>query len=135
MSVWGATPTCRGFNHYSGFYGASGDYFSHQNGHGYDYHRDFDPDPDARGTYSTTYITTAVANWITAEVNANLQQHVATYAQQASSSPDNLRTFNFVAHQAVHGPLEVPHHYIAGHCADTVPVSHPSRRVYCGMVR
>lgn len=45
------------------------------------------------------------------------------------------KTFAYVAYQAVHGPLEVPAHYINAECEALIPVSYPRRRIYCGMVR
>ena len=41
----------------------------------------------------------------------------------------------YVAHEAVHGPLEAPVSYIEGPCSQLVPEDHPARRIYCGMVR
>ena len=29
MTTWGSTPTCRGFDHFDGFYSAASDYFTH----------------------------------------------------------------------------------------------------------
>eukprot|EP01044_Picomonas_judraskeda_P000316 COSAG03_NODE_14_length_22296_cov_10.813128_6_plen_320_part_00 len=119
MTVWGSTPTCRGFDHFSGFYSAASDYYTHSVGAGYDYHSDFETDLDARGVYTTHHVTTAVQAWITKQIG---------HSQEA-------KTFAYVAHEAVHGPLEVPYSYIEGPCEQLVPADHPSRRIYCGMVR
>ena len=43
-----------------------------------------------------------------------------------------VRTHSHVAHEAVHGPLEVPLSYIKGPCERLIPKDHPIRRVYCG---
>ena len=118
-TVWGSTPTCRGFDHFSGFYSAASDYYTHQVGQGYDYHFDVGVDLSAKGDYTTHHVTKAVQAWITKQL-----QH----SKQA-------KTFAYVAHQAVHGPLEVPVSYIEGPCEQLVPSNHPSRRIYCGMVR
>jgi hypothetical protein len=118
--VWGSTPTCRGFEHFNGFYSAASDYFTHNvGGNSLDYHFDFKNDLDAIGVYTTHRVTTAVQTWIAKQI-------------QASAS---AKTFAYVAHEAVHGPLEVPVSYIEGPCEQLVPASHPSRRIYCGMVR
>jgi arylsulfatase B/arylsulfatase I/J len=54
--------------------------------------------------------------------------------QEAEAAP--LKTFAYVAHEAVHGPMEVPAWYLAdGACAKVVPTDHPTRLIYCGMVR
>lgn len=119
MTVWGSTPTCRGFDHFSGFYSAASDYFTHNVGAAYDYHDDFAIDHAARGEYTTHYVTSAVQAWISKQIH-----HSAA-----------AKTFAYVAHEAVHGPLEVPVSYIEGACEQLIPANHPSRRIYCGMVR
>jgi hypothetical protein len=90
-----------------------------QVGTAYDYHFDFQTDLDARGVYTTHHVTTAVQNWISKQIGHS----------------NAAKTFAYVAHEAVHGPLEVPYSYIEGPCEQLVPADHPSRRVYCGMVR
>lgn len=124
MTTWGSTPTCRGFDHYSGFYSAASDYFNHNVGQGFDYHDDNrgenkGPDPKVLGIYTTEAITTAVQEWITGQLAAR---------------PD-AKTFAYVAHEAVHGPMEVPFHYIGDECRKLVGDTHPTRLIYCGMVR
>jgi hypothetical protein len=64
-------------------------------------------------------VTTAVQNWITRTIKTNA----------------NAKTFAYVAHEAVHGPLEVPMRFIKGKCEELVPADYPSRLIYCGMVR
>ena len=123
MTVWGSTPSCRGFDHFRGFYGAGEDYFSHEAG-AYDYHADDrgdhkGPDPTVNGVYTTEAVTSAVQTWL---------------ANQLAARPD-AQTFAYVAHQAVHGPMQVPEHYINAECNALVPESYPTRRIYCGMVR
>jgi arylsulfatase B/arylsulfatase I/J len=119
MTTWGSTPTCRGFDHFRGFYSASSDYFSHQVGPGYDYHNDSAVDGSVLGTYTTHAVTSAVQGWIERELAAD----------------SGAKTFAYVAHEAVHGPLQVPASYINGECRALVPADHPSRLIYCGMVR
>ena len=119
MTTWGSTPTCRGFDHYSGFYSAASDYFTHMVGPGYDYHDDYQCDDAASEMYTTHRVTTAVQNWIQSTMKKNA----------------SAQTFAYVAHEAVHGPLEVPLSYVEGPCEELIPVSHPMRRIYCGMVR
>jgi arylsulfatase A-like enzyme len=119
MTTWGSTPTCRGFDHFRGFYSAASDYYSHQVGPGYDYHNDTAVDGSASGVYTTHAVTAAVQEWIAHEVGADAR----------------AKTFAYVAHQAVHGPLQVPEAYINDACRALVPADHPSRLIYCGMVR
>ena len=69
-TVWGSTPTCRGFDHFNGFYSAASDYYTHQVGPGYDYHFDFDVDLSAKGDYTTHHVTKAVQAWITKQITA-----------------------------------------------------------------
>ena len=45
------------------------------------------------------------------------------------------KTFAYIAHEAVHSPMEVPLRYIRGECEDLVGATYPTRRIYCGMVR
>jgi arylsulfatase B/arylsulfatase I/J len=124
MTTWGSTPTCRGFDHYKGFYSAASDYFTHMVGAGYDYHSDqcgADKGSDAsvQGMYTTEAVTSAVQEWITG---------------QLSDKPD-AKTFAYVMHEAVHGPMEVPARYIDDECRKVVGETHPTRLIYCGMVR
>jgi arylsulfatase B len=124
MTVWGSTPTCRGFDHYSGFYSAASDYFTHMVGPGYDYHRDQcrgdkGSDASVQGVYTTEAVTNAVQDWITGQLTAR----------------PHAKTFAYVAHEAVHGPLEVPPRYINDECRNVVGDTHPTRLIYCGMVR
>ena len=119
MTVWGSTPTCRGFDHFAGFYSAASDYFSHEVGPGYDYHNDTAIDASVVSTYTTHAVTSAVEGWIEREIAADAA----------------AKTFAYVAHEAVHGPLEVPISYINDECRALIPADYPSRLIYCGMVR
>ena len=138
MTVWGSTPTCRGFDHFDGFYSAASDYFTHRVGPGFDYHCDTAPEPNVSGVYTTHVVTEAVQRWITTQVTENsdatsgggLVEHV-----EGLSGGGELKTFAYVAHEAVHGPMEVPEQYIRGSCDELVPADHPTRKIYCGMVR
>jgi arylsulfatase B/arylsulfatase I/J len=124
MTAWGSTPACRGFDHFRGFYAADEDYFTHETGAAFDYHVDERgaskaPDLNMRGVYTTEAVTSAVQGWVTAQLTAR----------------PNAKTFAYVAHQAVHGPSEVPARYINDECEALVPASYPTRLIYCGMVR
>jgi arylsulfatase B/arylsulfatase I/J len=124
MTTWGSTPTCRGFDHFRGFYSAASDYFTHTVGAAFDYHceqrgADKRVDPSVQGVYTTHAVTGAVQEWITQQVAARA----------------DAKTFAYVAHEAVHGPLQVPASYINNECRALVPADHPSRLIYCGMVR
>ena len=68
MTVWGSTPTCRGFDHFNGFYSAASDYYSHMVATGFDYHNDFKTDVGADQVYTTHKVTRDVQNWITKKV-------------------------------------------------------------------
>lgn len=39
-TTWGSTPTCRGFDHFRGLYGAGEDYFTHKTTGAFDFHVD-----------------------------------------------------------------------------------------------
>lgn len=119
MTTWGSTPTCRGFQHFAGFYSAASDYWTHMVGAGYDYHDDFAIDPRIKNVHTTLAITSAVQKWVTAQIAASA----------------GAKTFAYVAHEAVHGPLEVPARYINEECLALVPAANPTRQIYCGMVR
>ena len=88
MTTWGSTPTCRGFQHFAGFYSAASDYWTHMVGAGYDYHDDFAIDPRIKNVHTTLAITSAVQKWVTAQITASA----------------GAKTFAYVAHEAVHGP-------------------------------
>ena len=58
MTTWGSTPTCRGFDHFAGFYSAATDYYDHEVGAGLLDLRnstfpDMSPDLKSSGVYST----------------------------------------------------------------------------------
>ena len=52
MTSWGCTPTCRGFDHFYGFYNAFNDYFTHHVGAGLDFRDDVTPVTDQTGQYA-----------------------------------------------------------------------------------
>lgn len=93
---------------FNGFYSAASDYYTHQVGAGYDYHNNYKTDESVKGTYTTEAVTAAVTEWI---------QTVVTPATKSTA-----KTFAYVAHEAVHGPLEVPMRFITGECEQIVPV-------------
>ena len=124
MTVWGSTPACSGFQEYRGFYSAASDYFTRMVGAGFDYHQDHctgdkHSDASVQGVYTTEAVTSAVQEWITG---------------QLAAKPD-AKTFAYVAHEAVHGPMEVPPRFINDECRQIVGDTHPTRLIYCGMVR
>ncbi len=119
MTVWGSTPTCRGFDHFAGFYSAATDYWSHDVGGHPDLRNDTRPDASAFGYYSTELFTQRAQAWIKRTLQRN----------------PSARTFAYVAHEAVHGPLDAPQHYVDGPCSELVPADWPERRTYCAMVR
>lgn len=96
------------------------DYYTHMVGPGFDYHNDTAIDDSVKGVYTTHAVTSAVQKWIRTQV-----------AQRGAS----LKSFAYVAHEAVHGPLEVPVSYINEECRTKIPADFPSRLIYCGMVR
>jgi arylsulfatase B/arylsulfatase I/J len=49
MTSWGCTPTCRGFDHFFGFYNAFNDYFTHMVGAGLDLRNDTTPVTNMNG--------------------------------------------------------------------------------------
>lgn len=122
MTTWGCTPNCRGFDHWEGFYNADNNYFTHRPGPYLDLRVNFDVDSangNESGVYETQLITTGVQRWIEGVIGQK--------GQQATS-------FAYVAHQAIHGPQQVPPQYIQGGC-EAIPQSNPIRRVACGQMR
>lgn len=132
-------PTSRGFHKFYGYYNAAEDYFTHMrtakarfpNGTvksmpGYDWHDDegsqLKPAFDVKGQYSTTLIGMRAAQ--------DIRSHAAAHPDAASRPP----LFMYVATQALHGPLEVPDHYINDtECSTVSEVS--GRRIFCGMAK
>lgn len=122
MTCWGATPTCRGFDHFSGFYNAFNDYFTHRVGVGLDLRNDTQPDFANRnesGVYMTELITSRVSTWI----------------RSVQASSPSRPTFAYVAHEAVHAPNQVPASYLEGPCNANIPAAQPIRKILCGMLR
>jgi hypothetical protein len=101
---------------------------------GFDYRYDLEPDFGVTGIYTTEVVTAAVQAWIKSKVSAASASAAAASAS-ASTVKSMQNTFAFVAHEAVHGPLEAPMHFIDGPCRALVPADYPSRLAYCGMVR
>ena len=117
MTTWGTTPTCRGFDHFSGFYNADEEYFNHMVGAGLDLRRDFAPDRNETGVFSSDLFGNRAAEWIGEAV-----------AGGATNS------FAYVAFQAIHGPQQAPQAYLDGHCSDAFPASQPIRRIACAQM-
>lgn len=120
MTSWGCTPTCRGFDHFYGFYNAFNDYFTHHVGPGLDFRDDLQPVTNETGHYFTELATTDAIRWLEETVGAN----------QSSS------TFAYLAHESNHAPMQVPASYIDGSpCQSSIPADQPTRRMLCGMMR
>lgn len=120
-TTWGCTPGCRGFQHFSGFYNAFNDYFTHRVGPGLDLRRDFSPDANETGVYMTQLITQRVSEWITGVV---------------AGGGAGARSFAYVAHQAIHAPQQVPMEFVQ-RCADAGVVNvtdQPIRAIACGQM-
>jgi len=118
MTTWGCTPTCRGFEHFYGFYNAFNDYFTHHVGVGLDFRNDTTPVKDLNGSYFTELVTADAIRWTTHSVKEN------------ASRP----TFAYLAHQSNHAPLEVPMRYIQRPGCSSIPAVNPSRKMLCGMM-
>ena len=129
MTTWGSTPTCRGFDHFAGFYSAATDYYDHEVGAGLLDLRnstfpDMSPDLKSSGVYSTELYATRATQWITKQVDEHSRRPAA-----------DLKTFSYVATEAVHGPMDAPLRLYNGACAKLVGDQWPIRRTYCAMVR
>lgn len=114
-SSWAFTPTCRGFDHFFGFWGAAEDYYLHGSKNSLDLHDDFKHAPQFRGEYSTQLFTRMATSW--------LEETVV----QRPGSP----TFLQLSHQAVHDPVAAPDEYFAN-CAH---IQEPNRKTYCAMMQ
>ena len=90
MTVWGATPTCRGFDHFDGYYDAAEDHFTHMTGKHLDLRHDFEPNNNSSGIFSSDLFGQRAAAWITATINEGARN-----------------TFAYLAFQAIHGPSQV----------------------------
>ena len=110
MTSWGCTPTCRGFDHFFGFYNAFNDYFTHFVGAGLDLRNDTTPVTSERGQYFTEIVTTDVIRW--------LKSVVVPTVSTPGQLQDGKNTFVYLAHESNHAPLQVPEYYIDGGCAD-----------------
>ena len=117
MTTWGCTPTCRGFDHYSGFYNADEDYFTHMVSGGLDMRRDLAPDRNQSGVFGSDLFGDRASEWISAAVAGGA-----------------ANTFAYVAFQAIHAPQQAPQAYLDGHCSDAFPASQPIRRIACAQM-
>ncbi|XP_070185141.1 arylsulfatase J-like isoform X3 [Littorina saxatilis] len=110
---WEYTPTYRGFDSFVGFYNAIQDYYTHI-GHrnGYDFRHNKDVYWKANGTYSAYIFTQFIEQVI---------------ADHDPSEP----LFVYLPYQSVHGPLQVPQHYIDKYCSH---IHNATRRTHCGLV-
>ena len=89
-----------------------------------------------KGRYATELFTARAQAWIERTVAQHASEETAAAAAAASASAvAPLRTFAYVAHEAVHGPLEAPQRLYDGPCAELVGEEWPIRRTYCAMVR
>ena len=118
MTSWGCTPTCRGFDTFSGFYNALETYFTHMVGAGLDLRRDFTPDVNQSGVYSTSLFAMRASEWI-----------------QAAVASGAKNTFGYLAFQAIHAPQQAPQAYVDGYCTTAIPASQPVRRIACAQMR
>lgn len=92
MTSWGCTPTCRGFDHFFGFYNAFNDYFTHHVGVGLDFRNDTTPVKDMNGSYFTEIVTADAIRW----------------AHSVQQKQPGQPMFSYLAHQSNHAPMEVP---------------------------
>jgi arylsulfatase B len=120
MTTWGCTPTCRGFDHFSGFYNADEDYFSHGVGGALDLRRDFEADRNETGVFSSDLFGDRAAAWVAATLGG------------AGAAANN--SFAYLAFQAIHAPQQAPAAYLAGHCTDAFPANQPIRRIACAQM-
>lgn len=110
---WRYTPTYRGFDTFYGYYNAAEGYYNHTGKkNGYDFRDNLQVDWSAMGHYSTHLFAARAQRIIR---NHNPSQPL----------------FLYLPFQGVHGPFEVPEHYIQNHCAQ---VEDDARRIHCGMV-
>ncbi|XP_070202815.1 arylsulfatase J-like isoform X1 [Littorina saxatilis] len=114
------TPTYRGFDSFYGMYNGKGGYFDHlSKWKGYDMHEDKGKRPEDytiawkdQGVYST--------NLFTDKTVQILREHDKT-----------TPVFITLSYQAVHGPLEVPEHYVTNHCSHVTVDK--KRKLHCAM--
>lgn len=119
MTSWGCTPTCRGFDHFYGFYNAFNDYFTHHVGIGLDFRSDLVPVHNESGQYFTEIVTANAIGWLGAVISADASQS----------------SFAYLAHESNHAPMQVPASYIdRGVCKTKIPATDPTRRMLCGMM-
>ncbi|XP_025102556.1 arylsulfatase J-like isoform X2 [Pomacea canaliculata] len=110
---WDMTPTRRGFDSFYGMYNGYADYFTHtEHRDGYDLVFNDTPVWSANGTYSTHLFT---------------QRTIDILKTHNRSQP----LFIYLAYQAVHGPHQVPEHYVSNFCADVT--ASEDRKLLCGM--
>ncbi|KAK7104364.1 arylsulfatase I-like [Littorina saxatilis] len=114
----GLTPLGRGFNTFYGFWlGSHNSYYDHTKGSGrrrriYDWWDGDSIDWSARGQYQTDLLSARAVRIV------------------EESSPSNP-FFMYLSYGAVHGPFEVPQHYIDTYCAH---VTNTSRQIHCAMM-
>ncbi len=119
MTSWGCTPTCRGFDHFFGFYNAFNDYYTHNVGKYLDLRNDTEPSKDHDGEYMTELMTAEHIRWLRHQVAAN---------------PDQP-TFAYFAHESNHAPMQVPRPYLErNRCPEIAADEFPVRRMLCGMM-
>ena len=119
MTSWGCTPTCRGFDHFFGYYDADENYYTHCVGaRGFkaalDLRNDTAPAPQYNGSYSTELYTAEHIRWL---------QH-----KQAGPDADKP-SFAYLAHQAVHGPVSVSKQYMSRNKCSAISVTSPTRKM------
>ncbi len=121
MTSWGCTPTCRGFDHFNGFYNADELYFAHTAGSGIgsglDFRADFAADASAAGVYSSDVFAARASAWI---------------AQAVAGGAAN--SFAYLAFQAIHAPQQALQSDLDGYCSTAIPAEQPIRRIACAQM-
>ncbi|KAK3596805.1 hypothetical protein CHS0354_036645 [Potamilus streckersoni] len=109
---WKYTPTYRGFDSFMGYYNGREDYYTHEEGTGYDFRLNKDVHYLPQADYSAH-----------------------TFARRAidiiiSVDPQKESLFLYLPFQSVHEPLQVPEKYEKIYSN----IQNKERRIYCGMV-
>jgi arylsulfatase B len=130
LQTWGHTPTKRGFQSYTGYLQAQGDYYRHNTAidqaggalrefDGLDFWKDDIPYRKAVGNYSLDLYRQALRDV--------LNGYVAR--QDTRDKQKDQPLFVYLAHQTVHIPLQYRN---AEKRCDSI--KHPTRKIYCSML-
>jgi len=96
---WAYYPMNRGFDTFNGYIGQSADYYTHatgKNGTNYDYWKNYQSDPDAKGVYQAKLMAYHSKEIINNHVKAHPNEPLLMY----------------LAFHSVHKPIQVPEKYI-----------------------